>query len=111
MGFRFAGPLGAPGRPPDRTDAGTMQPVENHAPGITDVFKAAGRASPLVMLGPAGVGAATAATVAQLYYAKNIDALVEVRDRAAVPAPAAIAEATGFSDLGKLLNLSRNLPP
>jgi hypothetical protein len=56
------------------------------------------------MLGPAGIGAASVALVGQLYYAKNLDTLAEVRDRAAALAPAAIAEATGFSDLGKLLN-------
>lgn len=104
MGFRFQGPTGAPGRPRERLDAGTTQPVEHHAPGITDVLTAAGRASPLALLGPMGVGAAGVAFVGQLYYAKNLDALTEVRDRAAVLAPAAIADATGFSDLGKLLD-------
>lgn len=104
MGFRFPGPTGAPSRPPEMIDAGTTQPVEHHAPGITDALKAAGRASPLLMLGPMGIGAAGAAVIGQLYYARNLDALAEVRNRAAALAPAAIADATGFSDLGKLLD-------
>lgn len=104
MGFRFPGPTGAPSRPPEMIDVGTTQPVEHHAPGITDALKAAGRASPLLLLGPMGIGAAGVAVVGQLYYAKNLDALTEVRNRATALAPAAIADATGFSDLGKLLD-------
>ena len=103
MTYRFNGPLGSSGRPPETIDSGTSALTEHRAPGLVDVLKAATRAGPLLALGPAAMPAAAAYTVAQLWYAKNLHALVEVRDRALALAPAAIAEETGLNDIGKLL--------
>lgn len=104
MGYRFNGSVGTAARPPDVIDRGTSAPVEHHAPGITDVLKAAGRSSPLIAFGPWGIAAAAAGTGLQLFYAPNLRALAEVRERAAPMVPKAIAEETGFDDLGKLFS-------
>jgi hypothetical protein len=61
--------------------------------------------STLFAMGPAGVALGTGYVLGQIYYRDNLAALSAVYDRALVLAPAAITDATGFGDLGKLLDV------
>lgn len=101
MTNRVPGVEGAPGRPVANMNDGTNGPVSNAAPGIVGILKtAAVDAGVLVVGGPVTL---VAYEFAKWHHSKNLDSLAEVRDRALVLAPAAVAKETGFNDLGKLL--------